>query len=227
MGNLAHVGRLTADSLGMGQNALHHDHDGSDGKLVDLAMASDSIVISEADLRGYEEVVDFLATANPVAHDRTLRVHRLVVAHRRMHLRAGSWETELAAAVAGAGLASVPATLLVRHLQGQPLHIDEHVLIDDVPRQRDRVVRRLPNGESLLPILHDADRRFDEGDEPSFSGSLIRIASAIDTGERRGLEWAELSDWLREDPGSLDPVLLETVLSTSYRPRARHEVLQL
>ena len=190
MGNLAHVGRLTADSLDMGQNALHHDQSSWGDKLVDLAMESDSIVISEADLRGYEEVVDFLATANPVAHDRTLRVHRLVVAHRRMHLRAGSWETELAAAVAGAGLASVPATLLVRHLQGQPLHIDEHVLIDDVPRQRDRVVRRLPNGESLLPILHDADRRFDEGDEPSFSGSLIRIASAIDTGERRGLEWA-------------------------------------
>ncbi len=227
MGHLAHVPQLVTDSLGMGQNALHHDHNGSDEKLVDLATESDSVVISEADLRGYEEVVDFLATANPVAHDRTLRVHRLVVAHRRMHLRAGSWETELAAAVSGVGLASVPATLLVRHLQGQPLHIDEHVLIDDVPRQRDRVVRRLPNGEALLPILHDADRRFDEGDEPSFSGSLIRIASAIDTGERRGLEWAELSDWLHDDPGSLDPDVLETVLLTSYRPRARHEVLQL
>lgn len=227
MGNLAHVGRLTADSLGMGQNALHHDHNGSDSKLVDLAMESDSIVLSEADLRGYEEVVEFLATANPVAHDRSLRVHRLVVAHRRMHLRAGSWETELAAAVSGVGLASVPTTMLVRYLQGQPLHIEEHVLIEDVPRQRDRVVSRLPNGEALLPILHDADRRFDEIDEPSFSGSLIRIASAIDTGERRGLEWAELSEWLHGDPGSLDPTLLEKVLLTSYRPRARHEVLQL
>lgn len=211
----------------MGQNALHHDQNGSEDMLVDLASESDAVVISEADLRGYEEVVEFLATANPVAHDRTLRVHRLVVAHRRMHLRAGSWETELAAAVSGVGLATVPATLLVRHLQGQPLHIDEHVLIDDVPRQRDRVVRRLPNGATLLPILHDADRRFDEGAEPSFSGSLIRIAAAIDTGERRGLEWAELSEWLHQDPGSLDPALLETVLLTSYRPRARHEVLQL
>ena len=227
MGNLAHVAVQAADSLGMGQNALHHDHIDADGKLVDLAREPDSIVITEADLHGYEDVVDFLATANPVAHDRTLRVHRLVVAHRRMHLRAGSWETELAAAVSGVGLASVPATLLVRHLQGHPIHIDEHVLIDDVPRQRDRVVRRLPNGETLLPILHDADRRFDDGDDPSFSGSLIRIASAIDTGERRGLEWADLSAWLHEDAGSLDPELLETVLSTSYRPRSRHEILQL
>jgi hypothetical protein len=115
----------------------------------------------------------------------------------------------------------------VRYLQGQPLHIEEHVLIDAVPRQRDRVVSRLPNGETLLPILHDADGRFDEVDEPSFSGSLIRIATAIDTGERRGLEWAELSEWLHDDPGSLDPMLLEKVLLTSYRPRARHEVLQL
>ncbi|MFA9564010.1 MAG: HD domain-containing phosphohydrolase [Acidimicrobiales bacterium] len=215
------------DSLGMGQNALHHDHHDTDDRLVDLALEADPVALSEADLRRYEEVVVFVASANPVAHDRSLRIHRLVVAHRRMHLRAGSWETELAAAVSGVGLACVPATLLVRYLQGQPLHIDEHVLIDDVPRQRDRAVSRLPNGDTLLPILHDADRRFDENGTPSFSGSMIRIAAAIDTGERRGLEWAELSDWLHEDQGSYDPVLLEKVLLTSYRPRARHEVLQL
>jgi hypothetical protein len=88
-------------------------------------------------------------------------------------------------------------------------------------------VRRLPNGDTLLPILHDADRRFDENDAPSFSGSLIRIAAAIDTGERRGLDFAELSEWLHEDAGSFDPALLEQVLLTSYRPRTRHEVLHL
>ena len=210
----------------MGQNAMHHDRTDSD-RLVDLALEADPVALSEADLRRYEEVVDYLAATNPVAHDRSLRVHRLVVAHRRMHLRAGTWETELAAAMSAVGLASVPATLVVRHLQGQPLHIDEHVVIDDVPRQRDRVVRRLPNGDTLLPILHDADRRFDEAEQPSFSGSLIRIAEAIDTGERRGLDFAQLSDWLHEDAGSCDPVLLEQVLLTSYRPRTRREVLHL
>jgi hypothetical protein len=78
-----------------------------------------------------------------------------------------------------------------------------------------------------LPILHEADRRFDENGAPSFSGSMIRIAAAIDTGERRGLDFEGLSEWLHGDVGSFDPALLEQVLLTSYRPRTRHEILRI
>lgn len=170
-------------------------------------------------LRGaVQSLFELLSLSNPAVFGRAAHVRDLV---RAMAERVGVeevWPLEVAAAFSQAGLITIPASVIERNDDGEPLSPAEIEMFERVPQVSLDLLTSIPRLEAVREILRWRDLDYDGRNGPAESPSrsaipwgarAIRVAAEYDRLLRRRHTPERAIGLLRSAPTSFDPALVE------------------
>ena len=129
-----------------------------------------------------------------------------------------AWELEIAAMLSPLGLVTIPATLLKKARQQQPLSSDEQALLDKVPEVGRNLLAHIPRLENAATYVYYQNKNFDgtgfpvdrlAGNDIPLGGRVLRFLIDFVEQKQRGGTDLEIVERLSRRRGVYDPELLK------------------
>ncbi|MBK8231192.1 MAG: response regulator [Candidatus Eisenbacteria bacterium] len=169
-------------------------------------------------LRGaVQSLFELLSLSSPAVFGRAAHVRDLVRAMAERDQVEEIWPLEVAAAFSQAGLVTIPASVIERHDEGEPLSPAETEMFERVPQVSLDLLASIPRLESVREILRWRDLDFDGQNGPldsptgraiPWGARAIRVAAEYDRLLRRRHAPERAIALLRSSPASFDPSLV-------------------
>jgi response regulator RpfG family c-di-GMP phosphodiesterase len=169
-------------------------------------------------------LTDVLSLVNPVAFSRASRIKRYVRLMAEAMKLEDAWSYELAAMLVQLGCIAMPPGLMEKISSGAELSDEERTVFGTHPGIASRLLQHIPRlgvvGAMVarqmesgdLPKLSDT---FSDEDKAILGGHLLKVAIAYDDQINAGKGDAEAIAYLRTDPHTYDPGIVEVLDSVS------------
>ena len=169
-------------------------------------------------LRGcVDSLTDLLSMADPRAFGHARQLRDLVLELARNLGLAKTWDLEVAALLSPIGNITLPAGLVARAWEQQPLSPQEARMLGRVPLIGSELLRHIPRLEGVARTILYQGKGYDGGGTPEddVSGAqiplharLLKVASDLALAERRGRSRAAALAELRQHRSHYDPEVL-------------------
>jgi CheY-like chemotaxis protein len=190
-------------------------------------------VLLEQTLRGsIQTLVDILSMTNPIAFGKASRIRQTVVELMKKIAIDERWPIEVAAMVSQLGAVALPETTMEKYYYGVPLEDTERKQIEKLPETTRNLLTHIPRLEPVREILSYLNTPLAEGIASSnhtvrTGVQLLRIASAYDQLETRGMSAQLAIETLRKHQETDRPELLDMLLSIKEADKNRKTIREL
>ncbi|MFP3908053.1 MAG: response regulator, partial [Acidimicrobiales bacterium] len=190
---------------------------------LDDAVDQHRLVTAEAELlqrtlhRSIDALLETLALTNPAAFSRALRVRSVVDQLLEEVEVDDPWTVQVASMVSQIGAVTLPATLIDKLHNGDPLDGDEPRLVDGLPSLALRLIADIPRLDDVRAILAGLSTASIAATELPVGARILRVALAFDELDAAG---RRLDDAVGELRGR-EPLLDAATIDSLREARAR------
>ncbi len=197
-------------------------------------VSAEKILLSKTLKGAIDLLTDILSLLKPDSFSQATRIKRHVHALVKALGLEDAWHYDLAALLSPIGLVALPPLLIEKRSAGDTLSHAEQQIFETHPAIGARLLRHIPRLEVVAEMVAqqlenvprlDIQGPLDIHQQGLLGGQILKVAIAFDQRLSEGLDEAAAIVSLRQNPEEYDPVLVET-LATSTR-RQRIEVLTL
>ncbi len=179
---------------------------------------------------------DILSLLKPDSFSQSTRIKRHVHALVKALELEDAWHYDLAALLSPIGLVALPPALIEKRSTGATLSLAEQQIFETHPAIGARLLRHIPRLEVVAEMVAqqlenvprlDIQGPLDIHQQALLGGQIIKVAIAFDQRLSEGMDEAAAIVSLRQSPEEYDPVLVETLASSTRHQRIEVQTLPL